>query len=151
MLNGKFWESYHYEPIQWHKDLLPGISLGVSPGTERGWIERPGASRPTHIPKWRDQEQHPFLVTTLRLSLRFSWTSDTLLLKEKFSFLRIFWAVGRARKFKSRLRRFFLAVLKTCWGKTRSVFFFHVEEIVPACMVSYEMFRGLCNVWVIIC
>uniref|UniRef100_A0A2K5XTI4 Uncharacterized protein n=1 Tax=Mandrillus leucophaeus TaxID=9568 RepID=A0A2K5XTI4_MANLE len=44
------------------------------------------------------------------------------ILKENFSFLRIFWAVGRARKFKPRHWGFPLAMLITCEGKKQFYF-----------------------------
>uniref|UniRef100_A0A8C6C4H1 Uncharacterized protein n=1 Tax=Monodon monoceros TaxID=40151 RepID=A0A8C6C4H1_MONMO len=50
----------------------------------------------------------------------------------------ILWTVGRARKFKFRHWRFFLAVLITCWGTAHSGFFPHVEVIIHALYESYK-------------
>uniref|UniRef100_A0A8C2PP29 Uncharacterized protein n=1 Tax=Capra hircus TaxID=9925 RepID=A0A8C2PP29_CAPHI len=69
--------------------------------------------------------------------------------KENFRMrcLVILWTVGREGKFKCRHWRFFLAVLKTCWGKAHSSFFPHVEVVIHA---LYECHKNIWKIGLII-
>jgi hypothetical protein len=108
--------SISYKSLFWNAE--PGVTGGRLGGLEpHTFFTLNVAERP--------RTSSLFLATVLRFLWRFFWTSDMLLLKKNSS-LRMIWAMGKGRSFKSRCWRVFPVALITTrcwWEKVPSGFF----------------------------